>query len=81
MVPPDVKVSHLLWVIEPLHAKWIVDLYHQLKTDKEMIINGFRAPEISETIENAQDITKKVENPLRFFQFFNISFSKLKQKI
>ena len=33
-----------------------------LKADQEMIVKGFRAAGISEVIENAQDITEKVEN-------------------
>ena len=53
-----------------MHAKWIVDLYHHLKTDKEIIVNGFKGVGISEAIENAQDITQKV----------NSSFLRLKQK-
>ena len=63
--PPDVKVSLKLSVIKPLHAKWVVDLHHHLKADKEMIVNGFRAAGISEAIENAQTITEKVENPFK----------------
>ena len=55
---PDVKLSLLLSVIKPLHAKWIVNLYHHLEADKEMIVNGFKAGGISEAIENPQDITK-----------------------
>ena len=66
----DVKVSLLLSVIKLMHAKWIVDLYHHLKTDKEIIVNGFKGVGISEAIENAQDITQKV----------NSSFLRLKQK-
>ena len=50
----DVKVCLKLSVMKPLHAKWIVDLHHHLKADKEMIVNGFRAAGISEDIENAQ---------------------------
>ena len=33
-----------------------------LKVDKEMAINGFRKAGITETIENARDMVKKVEN-------------------
>lgn len=41
--PPEVKVSLLLSVIKPFHAKWIVDLYHPLKADKEMTVNGVKS--------------------------------------
>ena len=65
IAPPDVKVSLNLSVIKPLHAKWIVDLHHYLKTEKAMILYGFRAAGISEAIENAKSITEKVENPFK----------------
>ena len=82
IAPAEVKVSLLLSVIKSLHAKWIVDLYHHLKGDKEMIVNDFRAAGISEAIENAQDITKKVENRFKelsfFLVFFNIKIFKAK---
>ena len=70
IAPPDVKVSLLLSVIKLLHAKWIVDLYHHLKTGKEMIVKGFRAAEISEAIENAQDNTEKVENHFKVLKLY-----------
>lgn len=38
---------------------------HHLKTDKEMIVNEFRAARISKAIENARDITEKTENPFK----------------
>ena len=59
LVSPEVKISLLLSVIKALHAKWIIGLYHQLKADKELIVNGFRVAEMSETIKNPQDITDK----------------------
>ena len=65
IAPPDVKVSLNLSVIKPLHAKWIVDLHHYLKAEKAMILSGFRAAGISESIENAKSITEKVENPFK----------------
>ena len=52
----DVKVSLLLSVIKLLHAKWIVDLHHHLKVDKEMTVSGFRAAKISEKIKNTQNM-------------------------
>lgn len=57
-------------MIKPMHDKWIVDLYHHLKTDKEIIVNVFKGVGISEAFENAQDITQKV----------NSSFLRLRQK-
>ena len=85
VAPPDVKVFLLLSVIRPLHAKWMEDLYYHLKTDKEVIVNGFRAAEISEAIGIAQDITEKVGNPfietLDFFSFFLYFFKAKIEKV
>ena len=62
IAPPDVNVSPLLLVIKSLHAKWTVQLYHHLKADKKMIVNGLMAAGIFEDIENAHDVTEKEEN-------------------
>ena len=67
MAAADVKVSLKLSVIQPLHAKWIVDLYNTLKDDKEMAINGFRRAVITETIVNAKDMVEKAQNPFKEF--------------
>ena len=45
-------------MIKSLYVKWIVDLYHHLKTDKEIVVGGFRAAGISEVIEDAQDFSR-----------------------
>ena len=58
-------MSLQLAVIKSLHAKWIVDLYHNLKADKEKIVNGFRAAGISEAIANAKDVMERVGNPFK----------------
>ena len=65
MAAADVKVSLKLSVIQPLHAKWIVDLFNTLKADKEMAINGFRRAVITETIVNAKDMVEKAQNPFK----------------
>ena len=65
-------------MIKFLHSKGIVDLYHHLKADNEMIVNVVRA---AEAIENIKDMTEKVENPLElqfFLVFFNVRFFKAK---
>ena len=61
----NVEVSLKLSVIKSLHAKWIVDLYKTLKDDKEMTINDFKSEEITEAIENVNDMVEKVENPFK----------------
>ena len=67
-----------------LHVKWIVDLYHHLKADNEMIANGLKAAGISEAIKNAHDIMKKVVKSLQvtlvFLGFLTLVFLRLKQK-
>ena len=51
-------------IIKPLLAKQIIDLYF-LKDDKEKIMNGFRAVGLNETVNDAQNVRKIVENPFR----------------
>ena len=63
----NVKVSLKLSIIKPLYAKWIIDLYNTLKDDKKMAINGFRNAGISEAIENAKDMEKKLSTLSRKF--------------
>ena len=62
---PEVKVSLKLSVIKPMHVKKIENLRYHLRSDKEMIVSGFKIVEISEAIENTQTITEKVENSLK----------------
>lgn len=63
--PSKIKVSSKLSDIKPLHAQWIVDLYHHMYKEKDTIINGFRSAGITEAIQCAQEIVTKVENPFR----------------
>ena len=69
---PNVKVFLILLVVKPLTAKWIVHLHHHLKADKKMLVNGFRAAGIPEAIDNALNITERVENSFKFFSVFLI---------
>ena len=70
------KVSLLLSVIKPLHAKWIADLHDHSKADKEMIVNGFGFG--SELLEYLK-LLKILRISLRkrnfsFFRFFILVF-------
>ena len=44
--PADVKISSMFSDLKPLHASWIVELYHQLSNEAEMIISGFDSARI-----------------------------------
>ena len=48
-----------------MHARWIVDLYIYLQSEKEMITHGFESAGITEAVTRANDVTMKVENPFR----------------
>ena len=74
IAPPDSKVSLLLLVLKLLVAKFVIDLYRNLKADKEMIVNAFRAAAISGAIQNAKGITEKVINLFKELQFFFLLF-------
>ena len=63
--PANIKISSKISELKPLHASWVVDLYHYLREEKEMVKNGFDSAGISDAIQNARDIFKKIENPFR----------------
>ena len=47
--------------LKPLHAKIMAELFAHLKSDKgkKIIINGWRAAGITETVSKARDLQKK----------------------
>ena len=61
--PADVKVSLGLVELKVMHAKWILDLYHYLCSQKVIILNGFKAAGITEAVETANAVLQRVENP------------------
>ena len=63
--PADVKISLKLSDLKPLHASWIVELYHHLSNEAEMIINGFDSAGITEVVNDANFVLEIVENPFR----------------
>ena len=65
--PCDVKVPLRLTVIKPLHAKWILELYNRLEGGKGLIRNGLVAAGITEAIEDAKSIMRRVENPFKSY--------------
>ena len=58
----DVKISSNMLDLKQLHVSWLVDLYDQLSTEAEMIINGLDLGGITEAYNNAQFVLQKVEN-------------------
>ena len=76
----NVKVSLKLSIIKPLYAKWIIDLYNTLKDDKKMAINGFRSAGISEAIENAKDMEKKLSTLSRKFDCKTFFYKYMKRR-
>ena len=63
--PTQVKVSTRLRDIKPMHARWIVDLYNYLQSEREIITHGFDSAGITEAATRANDVMMKVENPFR----------------
>ena len=72
--PADVKISSKLSNLKPLHASWIVELYHHLSNEAEMIINGFDSAGITEAVNDANSVLEIVENPFRIMHFLLVLF-------
>lgn len=60
---PDVQVSLGLVELKVKHARWISELYYYLCSQKEIILNGFRAAGITEAVESASSVLERIENP------------------
>ena len=58
--PNEVKITSKLSYLKSLHSSWIVDLYEYLQKETGMIIKGFDPTEITETVNNAQSVYKKI---------------------
>ena len=63
--PTQVKVPTNLRDIKPMQARWIVDLYNYLPSEREMITHGFDSAGITEAVTRAYDVMMKVANPFR----------------
>ena len=46
-----------------MHAKWILELYNHLYHQNEIILNDFKAASITEVVESANTVLKRIENP------------------
>ena len=61
--PGDVKISLKLSDLNPLHAKWIVEMYGYLKQQKESVVKGFEKAGILEAVKMAQEVYARCQNP------------------
>ena len=59
----DVKVVVKLSIMKPLHAKWIIEMFHQLKRSKQIVISGFRKAHITEAVSKADQLAQSCKNP------------------
>ena len=59
----DVKVVVKLSIMKPLHAKWIIEMFHQLKLSKQIVISGFRKAHITEAVSKADQLAQLRKNP------------------
>ena len=49
----DVKKDVKLSIMKPLHAKWIIEMFHHLKRSKQVVISAFRKAHITEAVSQA----------------------------
>ena len=59
----DVRVDLKLSIMKPLHAKWIIEMYHHLKLSKQIVISGFRKTHIMEVVSEADQLAQLCQNP------------------
>ena len=71
----NVKVDVKLSIMKPLHAKWIIEMYHHLKRFKQIVISGFRKAHILEAVSGADQLAQLCENP--FAESFMVTDWKL----
>ena len=70
----NVKVDVKLSIIKPLHAKWIIEMYHHLRRSKQIVISGFRKAHITEAVSEAYQLAQLCENP--FPEIFMVTYWK-----
>ena len=54
----DVNVDVKLSIMKPLQAKWITEMYHDLKRSKQIVISGFRKAHITEAVSEADQLAQ-----------------------
>ena len=78
--PIDVKISSQISDLKPLHASWIVDLYHYLEEEKQMIKNGFQVPGISEAVNKVWELFQRVSFTPSHHVFYTVNLSQHRSK-
>lgn len=63
--PHDIKVDVKLSTVKPLHAKWIIEMYHHLRNSKNIITNGFRKAHITDSVFESFSLVNLCENPFQ----------------
>ena len=65
VIAQNVKVDIRLSVVKPLHAQWIVDLYHHMQrnSSKNMVRKGFEAALVREALDHAEALVQVAKNP------------------
>ena len=58
----DVKVDVRFSNMKPLHANWVIEMYHHLKRFKQIVISGFRKAHILEAVSGADQLAQLCEN-------------------
>ena len=58
-------------IMKPLHAKWIIEMYHNLKRSKQIVISGFRKAYITEAVSETNQLAQFCENP--FAEIFMVT--------
>ena len=63
--PHDVKVDIRLFVLKPLHARWIIDFFEHMSNQegRRIVVNGFKKAGICEAFEQARQLKDLAENP------------------
>ena len=67
----DVREDVKLNIMKLLHAKWMIEMYHDLKRSKKIVISGFRKAHISKVVSEADQLAQLCETP--FAEIFMVT--------
>ena len=59
----DFKVVVKLSIMKPLHAKWVIEMYHDLKRSKQITVSGFTKAHITKAVSERDQLAQLCENP------------------
>lgn len=64
-MPHDVKVDIRLFVMKPLHARWVIDFYEYMSSQKgrKIVVNGFKKAGIRGAFDQASKLRELQDNP------------------